>query len=400
MFENDTYERILDRMLARVPSKMDKREGSLIWDTHSPTALEFRMLYLQLENILNEAYGDTASREYLILRCRERGISPFPASQSTLKGVFTPATVDVLGKRFNADDLNFIVTEKISDGEYKVQCETPGIVGNQYLGEIIPIEYINGLISAELVEVLIPGEDEESTDALRQRYFDSFEVRAYGGNVKDYLEKTNSIPGVGGTKVTRVWNSDITPADMIPDSIVTSWYENIITTDLNPSVKVWLNAVYTAAVNKKLTTGGTVLLTIIDSDFNVPSATLIDTVQTAIDPEQNSGEGYGIAPIGHVVTVKGVNPVSVTVKTNITFDSGFSWSNLQNSIDTVISEYLAELRKEWADSQYLIVRISQIETRILSLTGVIDIQGTKINGTENNLTLGSYQVPVFGGASQ
>ena len=400
MFENDTYESILNRMLARVPSKMDKREGSLIWDTHSPTALEFRMLYLQLENILNEAYGDTASREYLILRCRERGITPFPASKSTLKGIFTPATIDVLGKRFNADDLNFIVTEKISDGEYKVQCEAPGIVGNQYLGEIIPIEYINGLVSAELVEVLIPGEDEESTDALRQRYFDSFEVRAYGGNVKDYLEKTNSIPGVGGTKVTRVWNSDITPADMIPDSIVTSWYENIITTDLNPSVKVWLNAVYTAAVNKKLTTGGTVLLTIIDSDFNVPSATLIDTVQTAIDPEQNAGEGYGIAPIGHVVTVKGVEAASVTVKTNITFDSGFSWSNLQNSIDSVISEYLAELRQEWADSQYLIVRISQIETRILALTGVIDIQSTKINGTENNLTLSSYQVPVFGGASQ
>lgn len=400
MFQNDTYENILERMLSRVSSKMDKREGSLIWDTHSPTALEFRMLYLQLEDILKEAYGDTASREFLILRCRERGISPLPATPAILKGVFTPSTVDVLGKRFNADDLNFVVTEKITDGEYKVECETPGAIGNKYLGDIIPIEYVNGLNTAELTEVLIPGEDEEETEILRQRYFNSFDERAYGGNIKDYLEKTNSIPGVGGVKVTRIWNSDIAPADMIPNEAVSNWYNEIIQTELNQSVKAWLNAVFVAGVNKKLTTGGTVLLTVIDSDFNVPSKTLIDTVQTTIDPEQNAGEGYGVAPIGHVVTVKGVESVSVKVNTNITFDTGFSWSNLQNSIGEAISNYLAELRQQWADSQYLIVRISQIETRILAIDGVIDIQKTKINGVESNLTLGKYQVPTFGGASQ
>ena len=41
---------------------------------------------------------------------------------------------------------------------------------------------------------------------MRQRYFDSFDSKAYGGNVDDYLNKTNSLPGVGSTKVTPVWN--------------------------------------------------------------------------------------------------------------------------------------------------------------------------------------------------
>ena len=55
MYENVTYEMIQDRMLSRVPDKFDKREGSVIWDTHSPTAIELRILYIELDAILREA---------------------------------------------------------------------------------------------------------------------------------------------------------------------------------------------------------------------------------------------------------------------------------------------------------------------------------------------------------
>ena len=74
MYENVTYEEILKRMLDRVSSRFDKREGSVIWDTHSPTAIELKILYIELDTIIREAYGDTASREFLILRCKERGL--------------------------------------------------------------------------------------------------------------------------------------------------------------------------------------------------------------------------------------------------------------------------------------------------------------------------------------
>ena len=39
MYENITYDVILNRMLARVSDRMDKREGSVIWYTHSPAAV-------------------------------------------------------------------------------------------------------------------------------------------------------------------------------------------------------------------------------------------------------------------------------------------------------------------------------------------------------------------------
>lgn len=399
MYENTTYEIILQRMLERIPDKLDKREGSVIFDTLSPTSIEFQILYLELENILKEAYGDTASREFLILRCAERGIFPKKATNTLLKGVFTPPTLDIsVGTQFNIDDLNYEVTGKIAAGEYSVECKTAGVVGNQYLGTMVPMEYVRGLKTAELTQVLIPGEDEEETEALRKRYFDSFDLQAFGGNRQDYIEKTNKIPGVGSVKVTPVWNADISPSSMIPSAAVTAWYNSVVG-GLGEEAAAWLSNVYMAAHEKKLTTGGTVKLTILDSDYNAASDALIDRVQTEIDPQDVAGEGLGLSPIGHVVSVKSADTVPITVHTILTFESGFGWFNLQSAIDTAVGDYLLELRRDWADSLALVVRISQIETRLLSITGILDISGTKINGEESNLNLGGFEIPVLGGVT-
>ena len=393
-----TYNEILERMLDRVSDSFDKREGSVIFDTHSPTALELQLLYIELNTLIAEGYGDSASRKFLIMRSGERGITPYPATYAVLRGEFTPITIDVTGKRFNISDQNYVVTEKIADGVYHVRCETLGTLGNQYLGQMIPIDYIEGLETAELTETLIPGEDEEETEALRQRYFDSFNEKAFGGNREDYLEKANAIPGVGSTKVTPVWNGDIRPADMIPTVKVQNWYKAIVGT-LDEEVAVWLTSVYMAAIEKKLTVGGTVLITILNSSFDAASDTLIQTVRNTFDPDENVGEGYGLAPIGHLVSVKTVKPIEIKIKTNITFDTGYGWANLQNSINEAVEAYLLELRKDWANNNNLIVRISQIETRLLTIKGIVDIDTTRINGIEDNFTLGAFEIPMFGGAS-
>ena len=396
MYESATYDVILQRMLDRVSDKLDKRPGAVIWDTHSPTAIEFQVLYIELDQIYKETFGDTASREYLIKRAKERGLSPYPASAAVLRGEFTPTTIDVLGKRFNRDKLNFVVTAKISDGVYQVTCETPGEVGNQYIGSLVPIDYIDGLETATLTEVLIPGEDEEDTEEFRTRYYTSFNDLAFGGNLTDYKNKVKAISGVGDVKVTRVWNSDIHPADMIPSSAVQAWYASYIVGVADPEVKAWLQTVYAAALNKKLTVGGTVKLTIIASDFSVPTSTLVDTVQTAIDPEQNAGEGLGLAPIGHVVNVVAVESVSINVTVHITFGNDYSWDTLENPVRNAIAAYLLTLRQSWADEDNTIVRVAQIENRILGITGIIDVSDTTINGSTENLTLGRDEVPVLG----
>ena len=400
MYETITYETILERMLARIPDKFDKREGSVIWDTHSPTAIELQILYIELDAILREAYGDTASRDFLILRCRERGISPDKATNAVLKGVFTPATIDVTGKRFNIGEINYTVTEQIAPGEYQVQCETAGRTGNQYFGQMIPMEYIAGLETAELTAILIPGKDEEDTESLRKRYFDSFNEQAFGGNRADYLAKVRSIEGIGNVKITRIWNGDIRPSDMIPSDEVSKWYESAIDS-VPEKAAAWLSAVYTAAYGKKLTVGGTVLVTVVNADdFGAVSDVLLDKVQSILDPEENAGEGYGLAPIGHVVNVQSAQPVSIEIKTSLIFDEGYGWGVLKSAISDAVNAYLLALRQEWADSTSLIVRVSQIEARILAVKGVADITGTLLNGSAENLTLGQYEIPVLGGVSE
>jgi uncharacterized phage protein gp47/JayE len=264
---------------------------------------------------------------------------------------------------------------------------------------MIPIDYVRGLERAELTEILIPGEDEEETEVFRQRYFDSFNGQSFGGNRQEYLEEVRKIDGVGNLKVTRIWNDGIRPSDMIPGEKVADWYKSVINT-LNDEVALWLSNVYLAACEKKLTVGGTVLITVVNSmDFGAASDVLVDKIQTELDPEENAGEGYGLAPIGHVVQVKSAEPIEVFIKTTVSFETGYSWSNTKAAFQSAIEEYLLELRQEWANSNYLTVRVSRIETKILSAKGVLDVANTSINGDTDNLVLTEYQIPVLGGIS-
>ena len=112
-------------------------------------------------------------------------------------------------------------------GKYEITCETAGEAGNDYTGTVIPIEYVDGLETCSISAVVIPGEDEEDTEVFRQRYMDSLNAQAFGGNRADYLEKVNAIPGVGGVKVYRVWNSDLNPAKLIPPTGTDTWISGL-----------------------------------------------------------------------------------------------------------------------------------------------------------------------------
>jgi uncharacterized phage protein gp47/JayE len=347
MYEDMTYEVTLQRMLDRVPTTVDKREGSIIYDALAPAAVELQLMYIEADSILNETFADTASRDYLIKRSAERGVTPGLASKAILKGVFN---INVpIASRFSLGDLNYIVTEKIVDLQFKLMCETAGASGNLQIGSMIPIDYIAGLTSASLVEVLILGEDEEGTEALRTRYFETLESQAYGGNIADYKAKTTALQGVGGVKVYPVWNG-----------------------------------------------GGTVKLVIINSVFGKASAALVTAVQTAIDPIVNSGQGVGLAPIGHVVTVASVTETIVNITTTITYQSGWNWLAVKANVEAMIDAYFLELNQTWEDNTNLIVRISQIESRLLNIAGILDVQNTILNGSSSNLSLNADAIPVRG----
>ena len=401
MYENMTYEALLKRALARVSTGIDKREGSMVMNGVAPSMAEISQLYIGLDFVFTATYLATAPREYLIKRAADRNMAPYPASAAVFRAEFN---IEVpAGTRFSCEDLNFVVNSLIDEEEpgewiaHRVTCETPGAAANSYSGALIPIEYVNGLTHAELVSVLIPGDDVEETEVFRKRVLDSFHSLAFGGNQADYVEKVTAMDGVKAVKVHPVWNSDIAPASLIPDEATQSWYATAVAS-MTGSAAEWLKAVYTAALNKKLTVGGTVKLVLMASNNSAPTETLLDEVQTAVDPTQNAGEGLGLAPIGHVVNVTGVTPESVSITLNLTYATGWNWAAVKSYVEAVIDDYFEELASAWATSDFLTVRISQIESRILSGCSamITDIGGTQINGKEENLVLGADSIPVRG----
>lgn len=344
MYGDQVQDVILERMLKRVGARFDKREGSIIWDALAPAAVEFENFFYALAAVLDEVFADTATRKYLIKRCAERGITPKPASYAIVKAQFTPATLEIpIGSRYSHEDLNYVVTEKIEDGLYYLQCETIGSEANGITGRLIPIDYINGLQTAEILEVSILGDDEEDTEALRARYFAAMKAEGFGGNRLDYINKFMSINGVGGLKLYTgsQWNG-----------------------------------------------GGTVLAVIKDSNNGVPTDDFIDKLQTEIDPVTNSGEGVGTAPIGHFVTVVPANKTVVNIETSLTFSSGVTWDGVRANVQAAVDAYLGKHNAAWNyDSTPIIVRIAHIESAILDVPGVIDIQNTRINDNTDNLAV-------------
>lgn len=402
MFGDMTYEALMKRALARVPPAMDKREGSMAFNGVAPSMAELAQLYIAADFVFRATYLLTAPREYLIKRAADRNMAPYPASAAVYRAEFNREVPD--GTRFSCEDVNFVVTGRMDPEDdtptglsHRVACETAGAASNHYSGQLTPIEYVDGLTRAELVELLVPGDDEEETERFRRRVLDSFQAKAFGGNQADYREKVLAIPGVGDVKTHPVWNKNLRPAALIPDDGVKAWFEAVVGT-LEPAVAAWLTAIYTAAKDKLLTVGGAVRLVIMASNYTAPTEALLEEVQTKMDPTQNAGEGLGLAAIGHVVKVDGVAPKPVNIELRLTYAPGWSWEAARSYVEGVLDNYFMELAQTWASSDFLVVRISQIESRILSgcATMITDIGGTKINGAESNLVMDPDSIPVRG----
>lgn len=356
MYEDITYEDILDRMLDRVPDTVDKREGSIIYDALAPAAVELQLMYIELDYVLNEVYADTASREYLVKRAAERGMTPKEATYAIVKGTFEPDTCDIsIGASFSVDAVNYTVTEKIKAGEYYLQCDTSGTAGNIATGKLIPNDYISGLTSASITELITHGEDEEDTEVFRERYFDSFNAYSFGGNIADYKEKCLALTGVGAVKV-------------VPPT----------------------------------SEGGTILIYLLGTDYGTIDSDKVDELQETIDPD-STRDGTGIAPIGHKVMVASAVSSPIYVKTTLTLEEGYTSDMITSDINEAVEEYFLTLRKEWAEQDHTVVRISKLESALLGVTGILDVNSTKtgvikdgdISWKSGNREITNSEIPVL-----
>ena len=130
------YDTILQRMLDTVPTQIDKREGSIIYDALGPAAAELAQMYILLKNNIDLVFADTAVANQVGLTRKE-------ATYAIKKGIFydeNDKLMDIdVGERFTIEDIVYKATERIEKGIYKMECETAGAIGNNYVGNLIPV---------------------------------------------------------------------------------------------------------------------------------------------------------------------------------------------------------------------------------------------------------------------
>lgn len=347
MYENKTYYALLKEAQSKVSDDVQKGEGSLIYNALSALAYEMEKLYIQADFILKQSCAATADFEHLKLRASDRGIYPYEATKVEVKAEFNVSVS--IGARFNYKAYNYTVIEEIEPKIYILQCEEAGSGPNGLIGELMPITFVEGLESAVITEMLVPGRDNETYDSLYKRYLESFQSGSFGGNITAYKTHVNALSGVGGCKVFPVW-----------DGV------------------------------------GTVKIVVIGSDWRKISDYQVQEIQENVCPAP--GMGYGFAPIDHDVTIVSVEEIKIDIETSITFGNGYSWAVSHEKINEAIDNHFDALRRTWGDGNEedtLTVYIARLESAILDVPGIIDIQKTTLNGQANNLVLGSVQIPVL-----
>lgn len=368
-FSGKTYAAILADMLARIPASYDKRDTSPIPTALGPAAWAIEGVYLALAQIQNQAFVGTAVGSDLDSLAALGGITRLSATPAVRLGVFNTAIS--LGDRFStingANSIDFVATAATADPlEWWLTAETPGTIGNQYTGNILPISTIQGLTSAQITDIIVSGSDAETDEQLRTRLVQALTDRPFAGNIaayKDALLEITEIDGtsvrIGGVQVYPTWNG-----------------------------------------------GGTVKCSVVGADYLPVSNALLTLIQDYVDPTINSAEGIGIAPIGAEVTISTPSAATVNITATVTHTPGTTLADIQSQAAVAIGEYLADVRSEWgtpeADALTYVsnVYLSRVTAAIVGISGVTNVTAVKINGSAADLVLtetaATQQTPVLG----
>lgn len=362
-----TYQNILTQMLDQVPATFDKRDTSPIPTALGPAAYALEGFYISLNQVQLAAYVQTATGQALDYLAVIAGLTRYPASAAVRLGIFDMAVP--IGSRYStingADSINFQATaattgETEGDYYYQLTAETPGSIGNEYTGPILPITAIPGLNSAQITDILVPGDDEESDEDFRARIIEALNDRPFGGNIASYRTYIMAIDGVGAVQVYPTWNG-----------------------------------------------GGTVKCSVLGADFLPASPTLVENVQNAVDPPPNQGLGLGTAPIGAQVTIVAPDTLTVNVSATLQLASGYAIGQVQTPIQQAIENYMLSVRQEWATPvnttsvEYQAnVYVARITAAIVGVPGVVNATNVQLNGGTADLILtetgATQQVPITG----
>lgn len=341
---NQTKDEITSELLENMPVKYQKTVGFPIYDFMRSISIYIFEILKDIKTILSWQNIDNMSGEDLRRWVfQRRGIKWKSATKamtilSTTGTGFSVTAGTIVGES-DTGLLFAVMTDYVSEtgvSEIPVECTTAGTIGNIPAGSItkIPVT-IEGLSTVINNNDCTGGYDDESDNALRERYYEDLQLPIVSGNKNHYRKWAKEITGVKDAKVKSLWNGD-------------------------NSVKV----------------------IILDEENLIASDGLVAEVQNYIDPLGDGwGEGNGEAPCGAYCTVSKAIQKNISVSANIEAKTGYDIKTVKSNVHTTLNQYF----KEIAFNDVGIVSYTKVSAYILKAEGVKDHSGMLLNGGVDNI---------------
>lgn len=331
-------------ILGHMPTNYDRSKGSVIYDLQAPVGEEIAGLEATNDEILANAFFDTASDEYKEVIAKDRAnitrrAATFATGYVTITG--EAGTEISEGTQVASDFLVFATMTDARIGEegsatVPVRCETAGSAGNVPSGAIyeFPVT-ISGLNTVTNSETFTNGYDIESIADFSDRYHSAITRTSGAGTEEDYENWALEVTGVSAARCF----------------------------GRTPSV-------------------GSVTVFIMNQNHRAASAELIEETEDHIDE---------LRPTPANVYVYSVSEVSIDVSATVYVASG-SVADYEQAITAAINDYIYSIGYSRDTRRVSNVLIGEA---ILQVEGVTDVEDLLVNEGTSSISLSDSQIAVL-----
>ncbi|MEA4934902.1 MAG: baseplate J/gp47 family protein [Lawsonibacter sp.] len=361
MFEDLTVEGIKGRILSRLTTELQTREGSFTNDVISASAAEICECYHSLDALLPAFYVDETSGTYIDRQAGMLGIVRKAGTLARCSISFTGedgASVPVGTPFYTAAGLAFYLEQAVTvaDGVASgtLIAAQVGDAYNVGAGDIVAtLRNYTGITSYTNCTAA-GGSDPESDASLLGRYLERMRRTATSGNPYHYQLWATSVDGVGAARVISKWDG-----------------------------------------------AGTVKVVLAGVDMEPPVADVVTACGAYIESQR---------PVGPAVTTVAAGAQELAVAVGVTIDGTTTKAEVKISFETAVRDYLNRLAREaFADnidlqleplnSKSYTVLYNRIAFLLLSIPGVVDYTALTVGGGTANITIDADKLPVLTGVT-
>ncbi len=357
MFEHMTPELLRNRILDRLTTDLQTREGSFTNDVIAAAAVELSECYHSLDALLPAFYVDETSGPYID---RQAGIIGIVRKQGTrasclvIFGGSSGAVVPAGAVYYTASGLAFYLEDAVhiqeGTGEGTLLAAETGSQYNIAAGEITSaLRNYTGITSFDSGPAE-GGTDPETDEALLDRYLERMRRPPTSGNPWHYQMWALETEGIGAARIISKWDGP-----------------------------------------------GTVKVILADQELRPASNLAVEACAAHIQQER---------PVGPAVTVEAARVLEIILEAEAVLDGSVSPGSVHTALETAARAYFYDIAStafrgcldlqfdSLEDGNYQIL-YNRLAYLLLSIPGVTDYRTLTINGTTENLTVPADTLPIL-----